>query len=413
MESIDTVIIGAGHAGLAMSNLLCAEGRANVVLEAGKVAEQWRNGRWDSFTLLTPNWAISLPNYRYDGGDPQGFMRREEIVSLLERYARSFTAPVREGVLVLALEAHDGTGTYRLRTSDGDFEAGNIVIATGPFQTPRVPAWAAELPRSIAQLHSSAYRNPAVLPPGAVLVVGSGASGQQIAEDLLRAGRKVYICVGRNANVPRRYRGHDFLWWQEHGGFYEKTADDIPLAKRRGGVSNALTGYGGGHDISPRHLHAQGATLLGRAMGIRDGKVQLGRGLKESLAEGDRAYDAFVTWVELRVDQFEGAFTQAEPAPTLPYPPEPPADLDLEVANVTAVVCATGFRPDYDRWVRLPVLDGDGYPVHERGATACPGVYILGREWLHRARSPFIRGAEEDARHIAKLMGAGQAGRTR
>jgi putative flavoprotein involved in K+ transport len=372
MEHVAAVVVGAGHAGLAMSNLLRNDGVEHIVFERGRIAERWRNQRWDSFTLLTPNWATWLPNFRYDGNEPDGFMPRDEVVDYFERYARSFDAPVREGVEVTSLEA-DGDG-YRLQTSAGEYRAGTVVVATGSFQAPKTPAWAGQLPPEIIQLHSSGYRSPDQFPAGAVVVVGSGASGQQIVEDFTRAGREVYLCVGSNSSVPRRYRGHDFLWWMEHGGWYEKTADDVPADKRYGGVSHSLTGYGGGHYLDLRVLHAQGATLLGRALGTRDGKLQLGTGLAESVAAGDRAYDEFVAWVEDRIVRFEGAFDEPDPRPVLPDPPEAPTELDLSERGVVGIVWATGFSPDYARWIHLPVFDANGQPVHRRGATAAPNL---------------------------------------
>lgn len=406
MEDVSTVVVGAGHAGLAVSKLLGGHGVEHVVLERSHVAERWRSERWDSFTLLTPNWAAWLPDWRYDGDDPNGFMKRDEVVSYLERYAESFRAPVREEVEVHAVEQADGE-RYRLRTSDGDLRARSVVLATGPFQVPKLPSWSSELPPEVVQVHSSGYRSPEQLPEGAVLVVGTGASGQQIVEDLMRGGRDVYVCVGRNLAVPRRYRGHDFIWWLEHGGFHERTAADVPPEERRHGVSHALTGFAGGHDLELRQFHLDGATLLGRALGVEDGRLRLAGGLAESLAAGDRGYVEFTDWVEARLDRFEGAFDDAVPRRQLPDPPEPPNELDLAAAGVTSVVWATGFRPDYARWVRLPVLDADGEPIQERGATACSGVYFLGLNWLYRSRSPFIRGAEEDARHVATLIAAG------
>lgn len=402
MEQVAAAVVGAGHAGLAMSNLLGSEGIEHIVFERGRVAERWRNQRWDSFTLLTPNWATWLPNFRYDGDDPDGFMPRDEVVGYFERYARSFDAPLREGVEVTAVEA-DGDG-YRLQTSIGEYRAGTVVVATGSFQTPKVPAWADQLPPEIIQLHSSSYRSPDQFPEGAVIVVGSGASGQQIAEDFVRIGREVFLCVGTSSHMPRRYRGHDFIWWLEHGGWYEKTADDVPLDKRYGEGSHSLTGYGGGHDLDPKWLHAQGAQLLGRALGVRDGKLKLGDGLAEAIAAGEQAYDGFVAWVEERLYRFEGAFDDPEPRAQLADPPEPPTELDLSENGVVGIVWATGFLPDYARWLRLPVFGPDGYPIHRRGASAYPNLYFLGMEWLHRARSPFIRGADEDARHILTMI---------
>jgi putative flavoprotein involved in K+ transport len=404
-QRVGAVVVGAGHAGLAISSLLAGEGVEHVVLERGQTAERWRNERWDSFTLLTPNWATWLPGWHYDGDEPHGFMGRDEVVSYFERYASSFSAPVREGVEVQSLEAANGDG-YLLRTGDGDLLARRVVIATGPMQVPRLPAWAPELPADVVQLHSNAYRSPAQLPDGAVLVVGAGPSGQQIADDLLRGGRRVYLAVGRHRRVPRRYRGRDYYWWLEHGGFYEKTAADVPPADRRPNVAPVLTGFAGGRDLDLRQLHAEGATLLGRALGVEDGRLRLDTGLAETLAAGDRAYGAFTDWVDARLYRFEGVYGEAEPRERFPDPPEPPAELDLREAGIAAVVFATGFGTEFGRWVKLPVLDGDGRPVHERGATRCPGVYFLGLHWLHRLRSPFIRGADEDARHIASLIAA-------
>ncbi|MGH9102067.1 MAG: NAD(P)-binding domain-containing protein [Acidimicrobiales bacterium] len=403
MDGSAAVVVGAGHAGLAVSRLLVERGIDHVVLERRRVAERWRSERWDSFTLLTPNWASWLPGWRYDGDQPNGFMLRDDVVSYLERYARSFGAPVREGVEVQALEQADGGG-YLLRTGDGELRASTVVVATGPFQVPRLPPWSSGLPPEVVQVHSSTYRGPAGLPDGAVVVVGTGASGQQIVEDLLRGGRRVYLCVGRSIAVPRRYRGRDFIWWQEHAGFYERTVEDVPVDQRRHGVSPALTGFGGGHDLDLRELHSQGVTLLGRALGTERGRLLLGTGLAESLAAGDGGYAQFVDWVEARIHRFGIPFEDPEPRRRFPEPPEPPLELDLHAAGVTAVVWATGFRPDYASWVRLPVLDADGHPQQVRGATACPGVYFIGRNWLYRSRSPFIRGAEEDARHIVSLI---------
>lgn len=400
MERIDTVVIGAGHAGLAISNRLTASDIDHVVLERDGVASRWAHERWDSFTLLTPNWATWLPGWHYRGDEPHGFMGRSEIVSYFKEYARSFASPVRTGVEVtsLAVAGEDG---YRLSTDDGEIVARRVVIATGPMQKPRVPLWAADVSPDIAQVHSSAYRSPARLPEGGVLVVGSGPSGQQIAEDLLRAGRTVHLSVGRHRRVPRSYRGRDYYWWLELGGSYEKTAADVPVAGRRNGVAPALTGFDGGHDLDLRHLHADGVHLHGRVAGMSDHRAGFDDSLARNLADGDRAYDDFVAWVEGRLVRFEGLYGDAEPREHFPEPAAEPGDLDLRAAGVTSIVWATGFDLDFDRWVHAPVLDADGRPVHRRGVTQLPGLYFLGQTWLHRLRSPFIRGAEEDATHLA------------
>lgn len=408
MKDTHTAIVGGGHAGLAISNLLCSKGIDNVVLERGKVAERWRNQRWDSFTLLTPNWATWLPNFHYTGGDPNGFMGRDEVVKYFEAYRDSFDAPVHEGVDVTRLSKDERS--FHLETSAGDLRAESVVVATGSFQTPSVPTWAVNIPGDIQKIHSSQYRNPEQLAQGAVIVVGSGASGLQIVEDCLRSKRRVYLCTGSTTPVPRRYRGHDYIWWLEHGGWYEKTVDDVPKDKRYGVVSQSLTGFGGGHDLSIRSLHAQGAILLGRGRSVSGACLQLERNVAKSLADGDKEYNDFVEWVEGQLYRFENAYAEPTVKKELPDPPESPSELDMEKAGVGAIVFATGFKPDYREWIDLSIFDGRGYPEQRRGLTKIKGLYFLGLEWLYRARSPFIRGADEDARHIASLIASSESG---
>lgn len=397
----EAVVIGAGHAGLAVSNLLSARGVDHVVLERDAVASNWRTARWDSFTLLTPNWATWLPGWHYTGDDAQGFMGKGEIISYLEDYAASFAAPVRTGVTVEGLSAMDG-GSLRLRTDAGEMDATIVIVATGPFQRPRTPRWAQDLPSRLTQLHSSEYRSPEALPDGPVLVVGAGPSGQQIADDLVRAGRETYLSVGRHRRVPRRYRGRDYYWWLELGGWYEKTAEDVPLSRRRDSVSPALTGTPERRDLDLRELHSRGVSLLGRAIGVEGGTLSLRTDLAATLATGDRAYDEFTSWVEARLHRFDGLYDDPEQRPVFAEPPEPPDTLPLD--RVSTVIWATGFRLDFERWVDLSIIDGDGYPIHRRGVTSVPGLYFTGLPWLHRLRSPFIRGAEEDARHIVNQI---------
>lgn len=405
VEQIDTVVIGAGHAGLSMSNILTRQGIQHAVLDRSTIASRWSTERWDTFTLLTPNWATWLPGWHYDGAEPHGFMGRDEVVSYFTRYARSFNSPVREGVEVTSLEVSE-PGGYRLVGTEGEIHARQVVVATGPFQTPRLPTWSKDLPAEITQLHSSGYRNAGGLPDGSVLVVGSGPSGQQIAEDLLRAGRDVYLSVGRHSRVPRRYRGRDYYWWQELGGFYEKTAASTPIAAQRQGVAPVLTGFDGGHDLDLRELHNRGLTLLGRAVATSGGRLLFEPGLIEAMAAGDLAYDRFRDWVEERLSRFDGLYGEPEERETYPDPPEPPTELDLAARGVSSIIWATGFQRSFTDWIQVPVIDQDGFPQHQRGVTEFPGLYFLGLPWQHRQRSPFIRGAEEDADHIASAMRA-------
>jgi putative flavoprotein involved in K+ transport len=403
-ERMEAAVIGAGHAGLAMSHVLAERGIEHVVIERGRVGERWRTERWDSLRLLTPNWATWLPGWRYTGPEPDGFMHREEVAAYLQAYAESFGAPVRAGVEVKAVEAGDSDDRYLVRTSTGDLEVRSVVLATGAFQAPNVPPVARSVPGDVLQLHSSDYRSPDQLPVGAALVVGTGASGQQIAEELIRAGRRVYLSVGRHRRVPRRYRGRDYFWWLENTGFYEKTADEVPLEQRRRGASPALTGaHGGMHDLDLRRLAADGVTLVGRVQEVAGRDLILGGDLAAAVAQGDQAYEQFVQWVEQRLDLPGEDVDGPEPMTRHPDPPElsePLRSLDLDQAGISSVVWATGFRPSFADWLRIPVLDEEGHPVHHRGVTACPGVFFVGLHWLHRLRSAFIRGAEEDARYL-------------
>jgi putative flavoprotein involved in K+ transport len=410
MEQVDTVVVGAGHAGLATSHELTRLGVEHVVLDRGAVASRWRDERWDTFCLLTPNWATWLPGWHYTGPDPHGFMVKDEIVDYFEGYARSFSAPVRENTEVLSLEA-DGSHAYRVHTDRGEIGARAVVVATGPFQQPRRPAWSGALSEEVRQLHSSEYRRPADLPQGGVLVVGAGPSAQQIAEDLLRGGRQVHLAVGSHRRVPRRYRGRDYYWWLELGGFYEKTVADASPAMRAHPVAPVLTGYDGGHDLDLRDLAARGARLLGRAVDGHGTTIQLDDSLHASLAQGDRAYQEFVDWVEARLYRFDGLFDHPGPRPVFPDPAPAPDVLDLAAAGVSTVVWATGFESTLGSWVRLPMLDEAGRPQHRRGVTPCPGVFVVGRSWLHRLRSAFIRGAQEDAAYVAARVGEGVTSR--
>lgn len=404
----EVVVVGAGHAGLAMSRVLRDHGIDHVVLERRRIGERWRTERWDSLRLLTPNWATWLPGWRYEGPEPDGFMDRLEVARYLEDYAASFDAPLRTGVSVESLELSATPGRYRVRTSAGELEARSVVAATGAFQEPRIPAASAGMRPDVTQLHSAEYRRPDLLPAGGVLVVGTGASGQQIADELVAGGRRVYLSVGRHRRVPRRYRGRDYFWWLEHTGFYAKTSDDVPLSERRGGASPALTGArGGGYDLDLRRLAAEGATLVGRIEAVDGARVALAPDLAVSVAEGDRAHGQFVDWVEQRLHLAPAAFDEPETPQSHPDPPElrdPPVALDLDRAGITSVIWATGFRPAFADWIRVPVLDADGFPIHRRGVTSAPGVFFIGLHWLHRLRSAFIRGAEEDARYLGERI---------
>ena len=404
-EAVETVIVGGGQAGMALSYHLRQRGREHVLLERGRLAERWRSERWDSLAFQFPNWSIRLPGYGFETDDPEGFAPREAVVRFLERYREVVGAPVRTGVNVLAVTAGPRRAPFLVETDGGVLEAANVVAATGPYQAPMLPPAAAAMPSSLAQLHSSRYRNPESLPPGAVLVVGSGASGCQIAEDLVAAGRRVYLSVGRHARMPRRYRGHDIFRWLDLVGRLDETVDDRPPSKR--GVNPLVTGAGGGHDIDLRRCAAEGMVLLGHLRGVHGARLSLAPDLDAELAAGDLAFASVTAMIDEHVlkagldapDKPMGSHSAG--APSI----ESPREVDLAAAGVTSVVWATGYRADF-AWIRLPVFDERGAPIHRRGVTTWPGLYFLGLPWLWKLKSSVLCGVGEDAEHIAEHIEA-------
>src|SRR5215472_2229557 len=297
---VETVVVGGGQAGLAVSYCLTRRGHAHVVLEQStRPGEAWRNHRWDSFTLNTPNWQTKLPGAAYNGPDPDDFMTRNEVIAYLERYVEEFHLPVRYGVRVERVERNEKSGLYWVSTSDGSpITARNVVIATGLYQTPKVPAFSSALPPNIRQVHSDAYRNPAELLPGAVLVVGSAQSGAQIAEELYEAGKKVFLAVGRSGRVPRRYRGKDANWWSEKLGLYDRTVDQLPSPRAKFAGKPHISGTMGGHTISLHRFARAGVTLLGHLQGVEGNKLRLAPDLWDNLAGADAHEADFVKSVD-------------------------------------------------------------------------------------------------------------------
>jgi putative flavoprotein involved in K+ transport len=409
--SYETVIVGGGHAGLALSYHLDRLGRPHMILERGRVAERWRSERWDSLMFQFPNWSLRLPGQEYHGDDPDGFATRDEVIAFIERYRERVNAPVRTGVRVDRVAPIDGG--FRLETTDGPVEAANVVAATGPYQEPVLPAVRHALPPGIVQVHARGYRNPARLPAGAVLVVGSGASGCQIVEDLLAAGRTVYLSVGRHRRYPRRYRGRDMFWWMERIGALDQTLEERPEARER--PNPLVTGVGGGHDIDLRDYAAAGVTLLGHLVDITGPWLHLADDVAALLAEGDESVGVFTR----AVDAYIARSGLAAPAATSPggslraasphvAPPATIRELDLVAAGITSVIWATGFRRDFG-WIDAPVLDERGEPIHRRGVTACQGLYFLGLPWLHKLKSSVLCGVGDDAAHLADQIDAGAA----
>jgi putative flavoprotein involved in K+ transport len=398
IEYIDTLIIGGGQAGLAMSHMLSQRGCANVVLERHRIAERWRTERWDGLRFQFPNWSIRLPDFPFPHSDPDGFATSDEIVKYLTAYADFIGASVRCGVAVKALRRRDNSFGYVADTSDGLVEAANVVVATGPYQRPIIPTLLSH-DAAIFQVHASRYRRPDQLPAGAVLVIGSGASGAQITEELIHAGRQVYLSVGRHRRMPRRYRGRDLIWWLSALGL-----DQTPVEKRGPDRSLPLiTGAYGGHTIDFRHL-AQGVTLLGHVQGAHDGWLDLAPDLAASLAHGDAAYAGFLDMVDDHIERnaLDMPHDRAARA-KLPDPSdliEPLRRLNLRTAGIGSVIWATGYGFDFS-WIDVPVLDARGEPIHRHGITDVPGMYFIGLQWLSKMNSSFLSGVGDDAARLA------------
>jgi putative flavoprotein involved in K+ transport len=392
----ETIVVGGGQAGLSVSWHLKQAGREHVVLDRGRSGDTWRK-RWDSFCLVTPNHLCQLPGFPYDGDDPHGFMLRDEIVAYVERYAASFDPPYREGVEVTRISASDGPGRYRLETSAGEFQARNVVITVGTHQHPNIPDWNDALPTKITRLHTRDYRNSAKLPDGAVLVVGSGQSGCQVAEDLLGAGREVHLSVGNAGRIPRHYRGRDILDWDLATGYMEMPVDQHPKGRAiRFQAHPHLSGRDGGHTIDLRQMALDGVRLHGKVLGVDGAKLHLSGNLAETLDAVDRFCRAEMEGIDAFIVEngFDSAVEEVVPVDWRPEP-EPPI-LDLGDAGITCLIYATGFHFDFG-WIDLPVFDGRGYPRYERGVTELPGLYFAGLHWMYTQGSGLFYGVGRDA----------------
>lgn len=409
-------VVGGGQAGLATSWYLVRDGVDHVVLEAGTAGHEWADTRWDNFTLVTPNWHCRLPGYEYDGSDPDGFMTRDEVVGWLAGYAPSFGPPLRERTRVTSLKP-SAEGGYRLEATGPEgpevWEAEQVVVATGGYHLPIVPPWAPALDPSIHQLHSAGYRNAAALPPGEVLVVGSGQSGAQIAEDLHLEGRRVHLALGDAPRVARFHRGRDCMTWLAEMGLYDTGVAAYPggLAAREK-TNHYVTGRDGGRDIDLRQFAAEGMRLYGM---LETGSGTALTFLPTMTAALDSADDVHRS-ICRDIDRHIAAHGIDAP-PAAPYAPvwepdEDPTSLDLSAAGITTVIWAIGYRPDY-RWVGAGVFDGGGRPTHTRGITSLPGLYFLGLPWLHTWGSGRFLGIAADAEHItAEITGRTGAAET-
>jgi putative flavoprotein involved in K+ transport len=406
------IVVGGGQAGLSISYLLKERGIAHVVFEKSRVADSWRSKRWDSFCLVTPNWQCQLPGFPYPGSDPEGFMVKEEIVAYLEAYARSFDPPLREGVTVSRLRRAP-LGGYELSTSIGDFTADQAVIATGGYQDATMPRMAERFPPSLHQIHSSDYKNSDSLPPGDVLVIGSGQSGCQIAEDLHLAGRRVHLCVGGAPRTARRYRGRDVVAWLDAMGYYNKPIDEHPQKDRvRAKANHYVTGREGGRDIDLRKFALEGMKLYGRLKDARGSMLCFAPDLRQNLDQADAVSESIKTTIDRYIES-AGIDAPTEPRYAPVWQPEREVqELDYIVAGITSFVWSVGFHSDY-RWIELPIFDGNGYPGHDRGVTPEPGIYFLGLPWQYTWGSGRFSGVAQDARFLAERIAAMQKSTSR
>ncbi|MGB0213523.1 MSMEG_0569 family flavin-dependent oxidoreductase [Algiphilus sp.] len=395
---LEVAVIGGGQAGLSISWFLTRAGIDHRVFERHAPGHEWRTNRWDSFCLVTPNWQCRLPGFPYPGDDPHGFMLRDEIVAYIETYAASFDPPLRTGVTVERVRpAGDG---FDIDTSEGPYRAAQVVAATGGYHRPRIPRLAHALPEGIEQLHSSEYRAPEQLPEGEVLVVGTGQSGCQIAEDLHLAGRRVHLSVGSAPRSPRFYRGRDVTDWLTDSGYYAISIDRHPQGEAvREKTNHYLSGRGGGREIDLRVFATQGMQLYGRLQDVEGGALRFRPDLAANLDRADASAEA----IKRTIDDYIAA--NGIDAPTEPpyrrvwEPDAEPASLDLRAAGITTVIWCTGFDADFG-WLQAPVFDGRGEPVHKRGVTPVPGVYFLGLPWLHTWGSGRFSDVGDDAEHL-------------
>ncbi|MFT3986027.1 flavin-containing monooxygenase [Aestuariivirga sp.] len=398
-ESTDVLVVGAGQAGLAMSAHLTKAGIPHIVLERSRIAERWRSERWDGLVANGPVWHDTYPGLEFPGFGPDEFVPKEKIADAFADFAKRDKLPVRTGVDVTSVHKNEGSRGFRVETSKGPIDAKFVVAATGAFQKPIIPPIVPES-AGVLQMHSTAYRNPAQLPEGAVLVVGAGSSGAQIAEELLKAGRKVYLSVGPHDRPPRSYRGRDFVWWLGVLGKWDMTTP----AEGKEHVTIAVSGADGGKTVDFRKLAAQGMMLVGRTQSCRDGAMHFAPDLARNVEEGDANYlsvlreaDAFIARNGLDLPE-EPEAHKIGPAPQCMT--DPILSLDLKKAGIATIIWATGFSSDYG-WLKVDTFDAKGKPKHQRGVSTEPGIYFLGLPWLSRRGSSFIWGVWHDAKYLA------------
>jgi putative flavoprotein involved in K+ transport len=398
-EKIETLVIGAGQAGVAMSEHLSNCGVPHLVLERHRIAERWRSERWDSLVANGPAWHDRFPGMEFSDFDPEAFAPKERVADYFVDYAAKIDAPIRCGVEVSEVRPNVGRPGFHVETSDGVIEANSVVAATGPFQKPVIPALVPD-DSGIVQIHSNAYRNPEQLPEGAVLVVGAGSSGAQIADELLRSGKRVYLSIGPHDLPPRRYRGRDFVWWLGVLGKW-----DVPaLEPGTEHVTIAVSGAHGGHTVDFRRLAGEGLTLVGRTESCKDGVMRFATDLAENIEKGNANTLSVLDEADAYIARNGLDFAEEPDARKVGADPQcvtdPILELNLAEAGITSIVWATGFALDYS-WLKVDAFDDEGKPKHQRGVSTEPGIYFLGLPWQSRRGSSFIWGVWHDARYLA------------
>ena len=397
------IVVGGGQAGLSASYFLKRAGIDHLVLEKNTLTHTWRTQRWDAFCLVTPNWQCALPGHPYAGNDPHGFMKKDEIIDYLDGFIQSLDAPVKEHAEVKRV-TRNADGTFSVFTSQGQFTADQVVVASGGYHTPIVPRMAERLPRSIVQIQSSEYRNAQALPAGGVLVVGSGQSGAQIAEDLHLAGRKVFLAVGEAPRCARFYRGRDVVDWLADMKYYDMPVDQHPLREGvRDNTNHYVTGRDGGRDIDLRRFATEGMELYGRLQDLQDGKLSFAPNLTENLDSADTTFNGINAGIDAFIERHGIDAPPGSRYEPLWSPPHERTSLDLEASGIGSIIWCIGFTPDFS-WLDAPIFNGRGYPAHTRGVTPQEGLFVVGLPWLHTWGSGRFSGVARDAEYIVEAI---------